>query len=155
MMDCHIHYRDIGDYLSRDEKLELYYKRQYLYQEFSDWKESSAPMNITIGLNNVTRRSLSFIHSDRRTRKKRAQIDNTVSWIVFSNGLTLQVETHTFTTSHAMPAAENAAADDTGLSRCDFRDGGQIPEILRRKRPQLSTLIEYCSGMDELKDNLK
>ena len=65
---CRIRFRDIGDYLKREEKL-IVLREAVSISGFGDWQEIT-PDKHTTGLDNAAMRSNSSIHSDRRTQRQ-------------------------------------------------------------------------------------
>ena len=65
---CKIHYRDIGDYLTREQKLEAL--REAVSIKGSAIGRQSRLIGITIGLDNAARRLLNSIPWDRRSKSR-------------------------------------------------------------------------------------
>ena len=94
---CKIHYRDIGDYLTREQKLEAL-REAVSIKGISDWQQSRQ-IQITIGLTNAARRLRKFYPLGSQDAKAGKADDAIFGCIQL--GLQ-QAEMHTSTISHAM-----------------------------------------------------
>ena len=65
---CRIHYRDIGDYLKQEEKLDILREAEVDFRSYVIGRRLHL-INITIGLDNATLYTPGSTHLDRRTRR--------------------------------------------------------------------------------------
>ena len=95
---CKIHYRDIGDYLTREQKLEALTEAVSI-KGISDW-QAITPDKSYDWIDSAAMRLPSSTHS---AQKKQRQARQTMRYLDYISKDWLQTETHTSTISHVMP----------------------------------------------------
>ena len=109
---CRIDYHDIGDYLTREEKLEALHKAESI-KGFKDWQMIEPDVHYDW----IRQRSEAFQHFYPLGSNGKA--DDAI-FKVYSNGYQTGKDNYIYNFSRDV-CAENAQPDDTSLSRCDFR----------------------------------
>ena len=101
---CKIQYRDIGDYLTREEKLEIHYTRRSQSQVLLIGKRLHL-IPTTIGLSNAAKRLRSSIHLAQRMQRQ-GKADDAI-FKLFSGGYKTGRDAYIYNFSHDA-CAENA-----------------------------------------------
>ena len=134
---CKIHYRDIGDYLTREQKLDALTEAVSI-KGISDW-QTITPNNITIGLDNAAKRLLSSIHSDRRTQRQAKQTMRYLGYIHQGLATTRDAYIYNFSRDACAENAQRMTQDYlAALSELKENPELTVDEVARRHTRILS-----------------